>query len=345
MITLPVLYSSICQGEYAKNRYFFRRLTLVPEGGSILVMKVLKCARVTLKGEETMNRTFALILVLVIIFAFAACGKEAEAPAFDLVEEHPVDAIVIVPAAEADPATDSDPDPDLDPTPKPNETMKWFLASPEDVQYGFYLQKNNQLYCLNSKSFTSPGSTRRNYYISEMIDGYSYNFVNAKVLVISFDKNGNVPVFENGDSVRYYSPSSVEDLELYNADPAGYTILAVNYPLGSGCNEFIMYQNNTESIGIRTDIFKISICDDNDNEIKDKLALEQGKEYTLFWYEGTQYVDIKMAADYPYYIIECAQPAYAIKGTLTKDGYATYDLSGVPKGLYHIRNGGLIRID
>ena len=91
------------------------------------------------------------------------------------------------------------------------------------------------------------------------------------------------------------------------------------------------------------------ISDSDGNPVDDPFNLEYGEIYTVSWFEGTQYHETNLAATSKCYVDTDGKPnffdAYEIPGELTKEGYAEYDLSEIPAGLYHINRGALIRIE
>lgn len=73
--------------------------------------------------------------------------------------------------------------------------------------------------------------------------------------------------------------------------------------------------------------------------------LIENETYTASWFEGTDYHECTMVADSPYYE-DVQGEEYKLEGELHKEGYASFDLSNIPKGLY--RTGifrGIIRIE
>ena len=71
----------------------------------------------------------------------------------------------------------------------------------------------------------------------------------------------------------------------------------------------------------------------------DFTNLTQGETYTVSWFEGTTYHEYNVVANSPYYTINWTKSynisTYIIEGELHKEGYASFDLSGIPSGLYY----------
>ena len=101
----------------------------------------------------------------------------------------------------------------------------------------------------------------------------------------------------------------------------------------------------------------VEIKDSKGNVISDIPSiynLNEGEDYIVSWYEGTQYREVTLPADSKYYVLardRLDDPEYIVSGTLTKDGYAEYVISGVESGTYVVTNAdnggyhGLITIE
>lgn len=205
---------------------------------------------------------------------------------------------------------------------------------------GFYLKRNNTLYTLrqsNDSVTESPSASAKNpFYLSE------------KDKVIVCNTSNYIPSFEPNDKIVYYSNTTVPKFSLSKADFTGYTICAnKNETGGSGFYYFVVFQNGTYSEEVRTWDYDVHVVDKNEQEVESRFGLTQGEEYTVYWYEGTKYHEYKMKADYPFYQIhdKKSDDYYEIEGTLTKNGYAEYDISDIPAGIYKTSDGGLLQIN
>lgn len=209
-----------------------------------------------------------------------------------------------------------------------------------DPGSGFYLKRNNILFSLypsnDSVKESASASARNPFYLSE------------KDKVIVCNTSNYIPSFEPNDKIVYYSDSTVPKFTLSKADFTGYTICAnKNETGGSGFYYFVVFQNGTYSEEVRTWDYDVHVVDKNEQEVESRFGLTQGEEYTVYWYEGTKYHEYKMKADYPFYQIhdKKSDDYYEIEGTLTKNGYAEYDISNIPAGIYKVSGGGLLQIN
>lgn len=168
--------------------------------------------------------------------------------------------------------------------------------------------------------------------------------VSAKPVFFQIKEMSAYPVISKTDKIIYISPSDVATLLLDPITESGYTaglLLADNqmYDVDEilrkkgrldthAMDNYVGDPNSTPTINngkYTTDDFHDGI-----------LPLTQGEEITLNWYEGTEYKEVKKNATYHYHII--SKERIEIAGTLTKEGYAEYDLSNVPDGLYILRS-------
>ncbi len=154
-----------------------------------------------------------------------------------------------------------------------------------------------------------------------------------------------VPILcrEEGDLLTYCSGSTVPDLNLYKVSLHGYSMsMYINERLDTAK---VYYTNDDggyfESI---YDIHDYGIKKADGSSVSDIYNLEQGQEYILYYYVGTQYSEIKMVADSCMYDGDFNKALYTIAPQFTQEGYVTFDLSGVEPGLYFINNAGLMEI-
>ena len=199
---------------------------------------------------------------------------------------------------------------------------------------GFVLQTGNNLYCLG-RNYPKGG----NWFDVDL-------YLEDNGILISFYPDRQMPVWHSDDTVRYYSSggNTIPNLVLNKRSFYGYSIRAYTSDLGSGCYEFHMYTEEKTRESIRLDHFDTSLVDSEENNVEDMHDLEKGEECTAFWYEGTQYHEVLLPANYPCYVSDENEGSIEIEGTLTKNGYAEYDLSEVPDGLYSLEWGGLIQV-
>lgn len=93
------------------------------------------------------------------------------------------------------------------------------------------------------------------------------------------------------------------------------------------------------------DLSQINVVDKDGNSVEDIRNLKYSEEYNVFWYSGTQYTEVLLTANCSCYNIMENSEGIDIAGRLTKNGYAIYDLSGVPAGFYRTPDGGVIKIE
>ena len=149
---------------------------------------------------------------------------------------------------------------------------------------------------------------------------------------------GDVPIvsLEEGDEVISFRniPISLGSATFY-----GYSI-----PVGKQ-EAYWLIVNSYNSPGDRLMspyYSNLEIRDKNDELVSDYHNLEQGENYTVSWFVGTDYYERLLAADSYFYSV-VNKEEYTVEAQLSKEGYAFYDLSSIPSGLYYVE-GGLIRI-
>lgn len=152
---------------------------------------------------------------------------------------------------------------------------------------------------------------------------------------------GNVPIltFEPGDKIVSYSQKAIPDLQLRKVVFYGYAVRLYIINKGENSRYDILDDEQDNSI-YPSDNIEIKDSSGNTlDELFDVYNLNEGEKYTISWYKGTQYNEATLLADSKYYILEgdrLSDPDYSISGTLTKNGYAEYDVSGVAPGTYLI---------
>lgn len=209
-----------------------------------------------------------------------------------------------------------------------------------DSPNGFYLKKGETLLTFSDFVFKNSKLGKR-LSLTESDDESEH--------LIFCTTSQYIPTFQEGDSVVVYSGSNVPKLTLIDhASFGGYTICAYKYKTG-GCHDFAMYDGSEKIETVRTDHYDINIADKEEKNIEDRYNLKQDEEYTLYWYTGTKYNEVKMKAVYPFYEIS-HENTYEIEGTLTKKGYAEYDISSIPAGIYGVETSsgnvtGILKIE
>ena len=144
-----------------------------------------------------------------------------------------------------------------------------------------------------------------------------------------------VPVIGEGDKIVSYSSENVPVLRLLKANYYG---CAVRLETNPGYDNLL--DRRAEAYWL--DPGTTEVRDSGGDLVEDIYNLNEGDEYMVSWYEGTQYNELSLPADSKFYVLEggsTGRADYEIDGALTKDGYAEYDLSGVSPGIYAVVNG------
>ena len=161
------------------------------------------------------------------------------------------------------------------------------------------------------------------------------------------NENIPVPCLEENDQVICYSSSDVPSLRLYPVEFYGYSPNCMVLSSYGGPDPFVIFDNQVDvpnhMIYSLMDVMGLEFTDESGNKIEDYHNVPENTVCTVSWYEGTQYHEEKLTAFCRTYSVS-NELAYEIEGTLTKNGYAEYDLSSVVSGIYKIQTGGLIRI-
>ena len=225
-----------------------------------------------------------------------------------------------------------------------------------------------------------PGSLQlirneKNYSLSGAVDcveGIDYSSIgyyegDSKLLVYSpkcyatnDGKNGffsvgdiPVPVLEENDLVVWYSDDRIPTLGLAQVDFYGY---GVSIDVSEYDNHYSLniYDPETKGKSYEQDATNIEVKDSAGNVVDNYYNLNQNETYTVTWYKGTQYNEHSLKASSKFYTDHTSRKYlaadYKIEGTLTEDGYAKYDLSEIPAGLYVLLDvdnpgkGGMVEI-
>lgn len=162
------------------------------------------------------------------------------------------------------------------------------------------------------------------------------------------NENIPVPCLEENDQIICYSSTDVPSIDLYPAEFIGFSPRFYLADIAGGSDYYMMYNNRVDvpnhNIRQIPEDTMIEVTDENGNLLEDYNNVPENTLCTISWYEGTQYNEEKLVANCRVYRIS-ETPAFEIEGALTKSGYAEYDFSSVPSGLYRVtHDGGLILI-
>lgn len=163
-----------------------------------------------------------------------------------------------------------------------------------------------------------------------------------------------MPVLEDGDYIFSRSADSVPTMGLHEVTFYGSAIPVWEAEYD---DNVFLYDVEAGEYHSGMDVTNFEVTDADGNPVDNYYALEENESYTVSWFIGTQYEEYVLKADCSFYADHSPEPVgkriepdYTIEGDLTKEGYATYDLSDVPAGVYWITNetdnkmGGLIEI-
>lgn len=315
-----------------------------------------------------MKRVISLILCLCLVSALSACGNNVTD------DKKPADTTLIAPNGaeletentESSPSTSSEimkqeessDNPDTA-TEEPSESVGGNASEEPEVNRqdedplamlevkeafaknagGVYLRRNGKLYTLykyvseeTSEKYNvgwrkSVGWTNCELYL------YCEDSAETQLTFGDFDP----PALMEGDEIISFGNTGFR-MRKYNF--VGYSLPICNFP-----NKFAWIFESF--FGMPTELSQytaktLEVCDKNGTVQEDYHNLEYGETYTVSWYQGTDYHELKMDAT-----CRCYQPNkqadyQSFDGTITKNGYATYDLSGVEPGLYRIAVGSSV---
>ena len=205
---------------------------------------------------------------------------------------------------------------------------------------GLCLFRNEKLYRLYGEISVDKKKEYQMGYMDYHIDGNSasvyfnpqksdYNYY------ISF---GGFPLIEieSFDSIRGYGKTKIN---LQKAEFISYALtIDESLSIFSECPIVEIYYNDADAIEthcVKVEKDNISIKDKSGNLIADYYDLPYNEQYVASWYEGTTYKELTLTANNPCYKIK-GDIVNSIEGTLTKNGYATFDFSNVSPGLYYV---------
>ena len=148
-----------------------------------------------------------------------------------------------------------------------------------------------------------------------------------------------VPALNGSDEIRGYNVTSIF---LHPAEKVGDTLRLIEGHNSFPSADFVLLFDSLDAdfpIKVYVDEQQFEVRD-SQGTLVDYHNLDYMGNYTVSWFEGTQYNEMQMVADSHCYYTDTPgfhyQYMYEVDGELTKDGYATFDLSGIPAGLYVI---------
>lgn len=193
----------------------------------------------------------------------------------------------------------------------------------------FYLLRNDRYYILSDSSYDM-----------------NHAFYSAITLTTNQNQSGffsfgdvPVPVLREGDTVIFNG--SVPELHLTKVSFYGYTVGADGSPGGS----YLMFWTDSydalETYTIVHDMTGFTVTDSKGNSVKDQFDLIKDDEYTVSWYEDSDYNEVSLLADCRIYVLDSDnyEDDFIVEGYRNDDGYMEYDLSEAPAGLYRITIG------
>lgn len=212
---------------------------------------------------------------------------------------------------------------------------------------GLYLLKGEKIYNLNNRlKELTPGVNYPPALMWEEVGtavGYKMQYYNnysgtrdnrrmsvGEVPVVAVDRNDEIIAFSDSDvPAVWLRPIARISPSIYVRDWTDDIIV---------CN-----LNSFEHIVISSSLKNVVIKDSQGREMeyegKESFKdLEPGEEYSICYFEGTRYVEFSTLVDSTYY--ECdSDGQIELEASLTKEGYAQYDFSEIPGGIYCIDSG------
>lgn len=197
---------------------------------------------------------------------------------------------------------------------------------------GAYLKRNGKLYSLTKipiERAVKTGVGQRSIWdyslAALLIQGIDNYYLTA----------GEVPIFiiSEGDELVSYKDSSIGFLP---AVFRGYSVRVLESVTTWG----IYCDPKTGPTEIRfTKRSEFQVLNSEGQKEENIHDIEYGEDCFVTWFEGTTYKEYPMVADCEYYYAgppegEFLMNGTTIDGTLTKNGYATYDLSVLEPGAY-----------
>lgn len=227
-------------------------------------------------------------------------------------------------------------------------------------QAEFYLKKGDRFIFLGgfieypkeklpNVGISSPGSQMTFY---EKVKAMPPNRDNLKGLIASF---GDVPVIslEKSDQIVGFWNKGLPNLTLQKVEFVGHSVwMSGQDYIEEKIHDGSVWSSDQADAKIPVDFGgnkEVLVFDSNGQQVDNIYNLDFGKRYTVSWFQGTQVQKVEATADCSYYRIinlglSDGSSEYSIPGTLTQEGYATYDLSSVAPGLYYCSGNGIVEI-
>lgn len=210
-------------------------------------------------------------------------------------------------------------------------------------QGGYYLKRNDKFYMLDNIAIPLPSNYNGAF-------GLKDKGLNEKEYLQLFLESGrggiiscgDVPILKlnKDDLIIYYSKGDVARLDIRGLDYVGYTIFMVY----TGYNYTYTLYDLSSGNKISYSSFDAPELYDSDNMVvEDENKLNYNQKYKITWYEGTEYHEKILPANSRFF----KENSYSeiIEGKLTKNGYAEYDISNIPSGIYYLYNRGIVEIE
>ena len=207
-------------------------------------------------------------------------------------------------------------------------------------------QSASGFYILRGDKYIDIGKQIKDSYVFSLFRDYGFTDWRSNAVMIL--KDYTFPYYTDGDKLVAFSGKGVPEFYLDRVRELNYTI-PVTWNDGGGFFDIKDYVAKGKPLyGVKSKYPSDVLL--NGEKFQDKLKninfvpLTQGEEVKFTWYEGTQYHEDTIKADYKYYTFydrrsydNYDENHMKITGTLGTDGYAEYDLSNVPNGLYWLK--------
>lgn len=294
-----------------------------------------------------MKKWFGLVLIFALVVVLcSACGKTDVVTGDDVLEEEVEEEIVeeeeIEEVVEEEPEVLGENEED----PLYILSTTWEIANERS---GFFLIRGENLYTLNS-------SYKRNPNINYPSGILRMSGIDPVFYIRNIEQFGDrslgdipIPLLENGDKIIAISRLDIPVLRLYPVELGGYSCL-----LNTTDKAVVLWNvwDKSDMTAIPLDVFDYAEVTDSEGNTYGVFEegrginwLEKNQTYTLSWFEGTKRFEKKIVADSRVFYWDYLGDYYEIEGSLTNNGYAEYDVSGVPAGIYRTGiDGGLIEI-
>lgn len=214
---------------------------------------------------------------------------------------------------------------------------------------GLFLQRGEDLYVINNNFARTPGIEylpgATNIVISSGEKGVQFYDVDRAEKMFSSYGEVPIPVVGEGDKLIVFSRFDVPEIDFYPAYRIGYSFFKDRV----GREMYLKELSTGEYIALDMETYKsIKITNSAGEEVENNDDLVKDEKYTVSWFEGTEYNQFTMTANSCVYRYE-EENAHRLEGQLTMNGYAEYDVTSLPSGIYfaraiHTTGGGLIEI-